>query len=60
MAVGSSSGTGSIYVSQSTPQVTTATYTNGIYGSQGSAVELQCIGGGQFMSVSSAGQIWGF
>ena len=60
MAVGSSSGTGSIYVSQSTPQVTTATYTNGIYGSQGSAVELQCIGGGQFMPVSSAGQIWGF
>ena len=60
MAVGSSSGTGSIYVSQNTPQVTTATYTNGIYGSQGSAVELQCIGGGQFMPVCSAGQIWGF
>ena len=60
MAVGSSNGTGSIYVSQSTPQVTTATYTNSIYGSQGSAVELQCIGSGKFMPVSSAGQIWGF
>ena len=60
MAVGSSSSTGSIYVSQSTPQVTAATYTNGIYGSQGSAVELQCIGTGKFMPVSSAGQIWGF
>ena len=51
---------GAIFSSQSTPQITSATYTNGVYGSQGSAVELQCIGTGKFMPVSSAGQIWGF
>ena len=32
--------------------------TNSIVGSQGSAVELQFIGNGQFMPVSSAGTIW--
>ena len=32
--------------------------TNSIVGSQGSAVELQFIGNGQFMPVSSAGTLW--
>ena len=32
--------------------------TNGISGSQGSAVELQYLGNGQFMPVSSTGVIW--
>ena len=34
------------------------TTTNSITGSQGSAVELQYIGNGQFMPVSSTGSIW--
>ena len=36
----------------------TSVSTNSIVGSQGSAVELQYIGNGQFMPVSSAGTIW--
>ncbi len=51
---------GAIYIAQTTTQPASTTVTNGVYGSQGSAVELQCIGTGKFMPVSSAGQIWGF
>jgi hypothetical protein len=32
--------------------------TNSIVGSQGSAVELQYLGNGRFMPVSSAGSLW--
>jgi hypothetical protein len=51
---------GVIYTSQSSLQITTTTVgTNGyITGGQGTAVELQYIGNGQFMPVSSAGTIW--
>lgn len=50
---------GGIYISQAALQSATTTGTNGyISGSQGSAVELQYIGGGEFMPVSSAGTIW--
>ena len=50
---------GGIYYSQTSPQTSTTTGTNGyISGIQGSAVELQYIGGGKFMPVSSAGIIW--
>jgi hypothetical protein len=48
-----------IYVSQSSTQVSSMTGTNGfISGGQGTAVELQYIGNGKFMPVSSAGTIW--
>jgi hypothetical protein len=48
-----------IYVSQSSTQVSSLTGTNGfISGGQGTAVELQYIGNGKFMPVSSAGTIW--
>ena len=40
------------------PGTTSTTSTGSICGSQGSAVELQFIGGGQFMPVSSTGLIW--
>jgi hypothetical protein len=53
---------GGIYFGQSFMQTTTATSTLGtggsIGGSQGSSVELQYLGNGQFMPVSSAGTIW--
>jgi hypothetical protein len=50
---------GGIYTSQTALQSTSTTGMNGyINGAQGSAVELQYIGGGQFMPVSSAGTIW--
>jgi hypothetical protein len=50
---------GGIYTSQTALQSTSTTGTNGyISGVQGSAVELQYIGNGQFMPVSSAGTIW--
>ncbi len=49
--------TGGIYYSGASAQPNTIT-TNAISGSQGSAVELQYIGNGQFMPVSSAGLLW--
>jgi hypothetical protein len=56
-SLGSSGG--GIYLSQSTLQPTTMTGTNGcISGGQGTAVEIQYIGNGQFMPVSSAGTLW--
>ena len=48
-----------IYVSQASTQASSLTGTNGfISGGQGTAVELQYIGNGKFMPVSSAGTIW--
>jgi hypothetical protein len=53
------SATGGIYTSQSSLQTISTTVTSGyITGTQGSAVELQYIGNGQFMPVSSVGTIW--
>lgn len=50
---------GNLYYSAGASQSATLTGTNGfISGSQGSAVELQYIGGGKFMPVSSSGSIW--
>jgi hypothetical protein len=50
---------GGIYTAQTALQSASTTGTNGyISGPQGSAVELQYIGNGQFMPVSSAGTIW--
>ncbi len=52
---------GGIYVSQASPMNTTTVGTSGyIVGSQGSAVELQCISNNQFMPVSYAGNIWAY
>ena len=46
---------------QASQQTTTTIGTSGgIAGGQGTAVELQYIGNGQFMPVSSAGIIWAF
>jgi hypothetical protein len=58
-AVTAASGgvTGGIYYDSVSPQFISST-TNSIGGSQGSAVELQYIGNGQFMPVSSTGVIW--
>ncbi len=57
-----SSSSGGIYYGQAFLQATTATTTVGVFGSiggsQGSAVELQYIGNGKFMPVSSTGTIW--
>lgn len=53
-----SSTTGGIYYSSATTSSAMVTTTNGIAGSQGSSVELQCVGTGQFMPVSSSGFIW--
>ncbi|MGA2868724.1 MAG: hypothetical protein ABSF34_06155 [Verrucomicrobiota bacterium] len=52
--------TGGIYYWQAVPQSasTTTGATGSLNGGQGSAVELQYIGGGQFMPVSSAGSLW--
>ena len=48
-----------IYVSQASAQTSSLTGTNGyISGVQGTAVELQYIGNGKFMPVSSVGTIW--
>ncbi|MGA3283381.1 MAG: hypothetical protein ABSD57_02830 [Verrucomicrobiota bacterium] len=57
-----STSSGGIYVSQASSQITTTTVgTNGyITGGQGTAVELQYVGNGLFMPVSSAGIIWAF
>jgi photosystem II stability/assembly factor-like uncharacterized protein len=50
---------GGIYYSSTTTQTTTTTGTGGyLAGPQGSAVELQYIGNGQFMPVSSSGSFW--
>ena len=48
---------GNIFYSGISPQPNTIT-TNPICGSQGAAVELQYLGSGKFMPVSSAGLIW--
>ncbi len=48
---------GGLYYSSTSAQPNT-TSTNSIVGSQGSAVELQYIGNGQFMPVSSSGILW--
>ena len=40
------------------PNTASTTSTGSICGSQGSAVELQYVGGGQFMPVSSTGLLW--
>ncbi len=49
-----------IFTSQASTLTQTTTGTNGfISGSQGSAVELQCVGNNQWMPVSSAGTLWG-
>jgi hypothetical protein len=53
-------GSYGIYTSQATSQTATTIGTGGyISGGQGSAVELQYIGNGQFMPVGSVGMIWG-
>ena len=60
-AVVNNTTSGGIYVSQASPMTTTTVGTSGyIVGDQGSAVELQYIGNGQFMPVGSAGNIWAF
>jgi len=60
-AVINSATSGGIYTMQASVQTTTTTGTSGgITGGQGAAVELQYIGNGQFMPVSSAGIIWAF
>ena len=50
--------TGGIYTYNVSPQANTVSTNSAISGSQGSAVELQYVGSGQFMPVSSAGTIW--
>jgi hypothetical protein len=57
LAGGVNTGTGGIFYSASSAQSATSTNTI-ITGSQGAAVELQFIGNGKFMPVSSAGLIW--
>lgn len=54
------SAAGGIYSCSISAQPNTATTTSSgsLCGSQGSAVELQYLGGGQFMPVSSTGLIW--
>jgi photosystem II stability/assembly factor-like uncharacterized protein len=52
---------GGIYTMQaSTQTLTTTGASGGITGGQGTAVELQYIGNGQFMPVSSTGAIWAY
>ncbi|MGA2801327.1 MAG: hypothetical protein ABSE97_02990 [Verrucomicrobiota bacterium] len=57
-----STSNGGIYISQASSQTATTTVgtTGYITGGQGSAVELQYIGNGQFMPVSFAGTIWAY
>lgn len=50
--------TGGIYYYGASPQAGTVSTNSAISGSQGSAVELQCTGNGQFIPVSSSGTIW--
>lgn len=51
---------GSVFYSSNNPQpnTSTTTSTGSLCGSQGSAVELQYVGSGQFMPVSASGLIW--
>jgi len=50
---------GNLFYSSSAAQASTLTGTNGfISGGQGSAVELQYIGNGRYMPVSSSGPLW--
>jgi hypothetical protein len=49
---------GGIFYDSVTVQPNTVSTNSTIGGSQGSAVELQYVGGGKFMPVSSAGTIW--
>ena len=49
---------GGIYYSSTSAQPNTISTNSTICGSQGSAVELQYIGNGKFMPVSSAGLLW--
>ncbi len=51
---------GGVYTCTVSPQpnTTSTTSTGSICGSQGSAVELQYVGGGLFMPVSSSGLLW--
>ena len=60
-AYASTSTAGAIYYWQAGERLATTTLgaTGSITGSQGAAVELQHIGGGQFMPVSSSGSFWG-
>jgi hypothetical protein len=58
-AVVNNASSGGIYYSQASLQMATVNGVNGfLIGGQGSAVELQYIGGGKFMPVSFAGTIW--
>jgi hypothetical protein len=50
--------TGGIYYYGVSPQVNTVSTNSTVSGSLGSAVELQYIGNGQFMPVSTVGTIW--
>lgn len=50
--------TGGIYYSSTSAQPNTISTNSTICGNQGSAVELQYIGNGQFMPVSSTGLLW--
>jgi photosystem II stability/assembly factor-like uncharacterized protein len=60
-AVVNSTSSGGIYYLQASPQtLTTVGIAGGITGGQGTALELQYIGNGQFMPVSTAGIIWGY
>ena len=54
--IGSTSG--GIYYSSTSAQPNTISTNSTICGSQGSAVELQYVGNGKFMPVSSAGLLW--
>ncbi len=49
---------GGVYYYGVSPQASTVSTNSTISGSQGTAVELQYIGNGQFMPVSSTGTIW--
>jgi len=52
---------GGLYISQASVQTATTPGINGyISGGQGTAIELQYIGNGQFMPVSSFGSIWAY
>ncbi len=49
---------GGVFTTYVIPQPNTANVTSTLCGSQGSAVELQYLGGGQFVPASSTGLIW--
>jgi len=58
--INNTTSSGIYYMQASIQTLSTAGVTGGIAGGQGTAVELQYIGNGQFMPVSSAGSIWAF